>query len=132
MPAGNIQNFSNKEISNHYKKYIYLYRLFHLKNTPPWWFGSEYVENELKKHLSGSKYGDLETVFQILISGSEYISENLAQELSLLDICILLYKRMYKNFKKIPSVNNLLKNSARFHLAIIRVKFGMKNILLKK
>ena len=99
LSKSNFNKLSNKEVIKHYNKYVSLYILFHLKNTPPWWIGAEAVETELRKSLATAKFSDSESAFQILASGSEFSTELLLEELSLLDICIALNKKGIKQLK---------------------------------
>ena len=100
FPTQKLRNISNVKFIKNYNKFVSLYRLFHVKNTPPWWIGADVVEIELKKNINNGKYKETEKIFQTLTSGSEYPTEGFLEELSLLNICDLLSKSNIQSVKK--------------------------------
>jgi phosphohistidine swiveling domain-containing protein len=97
FPINELKKISNAEFWRRFDGYIKKYRHFHLKNTPAWWLGSDFVEIELRKCLKRFKNAD--EIFEIITEPLEYKTENLLEELSLIDIAILAEK---KGLKKLP------------------------------
>lgn len=104
FPQSKIKKLSNKEIAERYKRYALLYRMFHVKNTPPWWCGTYQAEKELREYLAERKIANQDEVFLIIIESLEYQSENFQEEMSLLDI---INKIREEKINKIKSLNNL-------------------------
>jgi len=104
LPAGKIDSISNKELYNRYAQYVDAYRFFHLKQTPAWWIGGEAVEKEIRTYFEENDVPDAQESFGIVTEALEYPTENAAEEMSLLDICIQLKK---KSIHKVQTVNDL-------------------------
>lgn len=100
-----ISSLSNVQIADRYLKYVQKYVNYHLRNTPAWWLGAIPAEEKLREFLSASFPGrDTEKILAEIIDPLEYRSENVQEELSLLDLAVSL-KRLHsiKSPSDLPS-----------------------------
>lgn len=89
-----IIGLSNTEIARRYLGYIDKYVNYHLHNTPAWWLGAITAEEKLRAFLENRfPERDYEKILAIIIDPLEYKSENVQEELSLLEL-VLEFKRL--------------------------------------
>jgi len=89
-----IAGLSNTEVANRYLKYVEKYVNYHLRNTPAWWLGAIPAEEKLREFLKANfSSSDTEKILAEIIDPLEYRSENVQEELSLLDLAVS-FKRL--------------------------------------
>lgn len=127
-----IADLSNAEVANRYLKYVEKYVNYHLHNTPAWWLGAIPAEEKLREFLIASFPGrDTEKILAEIIDPLEYSSENVQEELSLLDLAVSL-----KRLRPVKSPSDLPPAfKARFQEHVRRyssLPFGYKTGIIWK
>lgn len=116
LDKNTIRRLSNQELLKRYEKYVEMYRLFHLKNTPPWWIGTEVVETALRDYLKKCHSNDWNNILSKITEPLEYRTENLNEELSLLDIAAQIKKEKIKITRSKNSLSKKIERRVNSHI----------------
>ncbi len=106
FPISEIENLSNNEIAQRYKKFVDTYEEFSITNIPCWWLGADSTEIRILEHLKKIS-NDPSDILSKLLDAPEYKTENNREELSLLKIA---QKIKDSELSKVNSIKSLPTN----------------------